>query len=289
MTVQGLIPGERVSVTVHGVVESASPPHGDDVVDVVLRYGLYRTVVHVAAPHVDTARAAPWDWPPLDGDVWVDRTGVEWFCRVLYDTAAEGVAELVCVSEGKPYRDEAESVNDSFGPLELARRRGWLPGPVPAPPGPWPAAALLARIAEAVRFEGLPCPMAIEWDPATARRATALHRVHLRLADGVTTAVDMWAAHLEAPVPKETPGSALAWRTYRTVTDWLGWHLNLWCTLPDPADHMPAVPARERGPGDALTVAAENSSAAGDTGLDPAEDGVAAGPAVSPTPLGGEQ
>src|SRR6266511_4050567 len=201
VTADGLLIGERVTVTVFGArVEEVQPDPGGAACVVLLSYGPGRMVVDVAAPAVAVQRVAPPQWPPLPGDVWEDRDGVEWFCRLIYtQDATEASAELVCAVGGQAYRLNAEDLLDRCGPMRLRRRRG------------------------------LPAGEIADIDAGL---------VQLILPDGQAAAVEAWARYLALDPPERT-GPALgtqelSWQQYQAAAErlWPHWAVVVWCSVP---------------------------------------------------------
>ncbi|MEU4511713.1 hypothetical protein AB0G05_19655 [Nonomuraea wenchangensis] len=75
--------GDRVTLTIPGVIAGIDP---EDPARHHLRYGrqgvLYFRTDDDSIDHTLVATA---DWPPLSGDVWLDRDGKRWFCQVESD------------------------------------------------------------------------------------------------------------------------------------------------------------------------------------------------------------
>jgi hypothetical protein len=75
--------GDRVTLTIPGVIARIDP---DDPARYHLRHGA-RGLVYFRTddPSIDHVLMATADWPPLPGDVWLDRNRKRWLCQVETD------------------------------------------------------------------------------------------------------------------------------------------------------------------------------------------------------------
>lgn len=67
--------GETVDIAIKGVTIAESDPWGVHIVD---EHGRK----YQMPPQAAITRADPEGWPPMGGDLWRDKDGVLWFCRL---------------------------------------------------------------------------------------------------------------------------------------------------------------------------------------------------------------
>ncbi|MGW6499392.1 hypothetical protein [Nonomuraea angiospora] len=75
--------GDRVTLTIPGVIAQIDP---EDAARHHLRYG-DQGLVHFRTDDnsIDHVLMATADWPPLPGDIWLDRNRKRWLCQVETD------------------------------------------------------------------------------------------------------------------------------------------------------------------------------------------------------------
>jgi hypothetical protein len=264
---QGVVKGEWLQFGAIARVQDLYPgPDSDDTEAwfATLAYGGHKMTVNLSAAAVTLTRLAPEHWPPLDGDVWEDRAGTEWFCTVLFDDSLGGTAALlVCSHDGREYRRYAEGLLARHGPLRLTRRRGWTAAQLAAAGTDLvlTGGQVLGEIWRAVAQDGLDCPRSLE---------IHLGLVQLAFGPGDTEAVDRWAAHLRLGRP-ERVGRAVGappWQLYQASAGrylsasafaddaahaWPGWRVAVWCPVAAEGGQVAALPPA--GPDDTLVDA----------------------------------
>ncbi|MER7002243.1 hypothetical protein ABT297_04230 [Dactylosporangium sp. NPDC000555] len=80
-------------------------------------------------PGLTVTRVAPREWPPQPGDIWEDARGEQWFARSHPEIDGPALAHVDAVRNSEW---DAGTILDAHGPMRLAYRKGWTPGPAPA-------------------------------------------------------------------------------------------------------------------------------------------------------------
>lgn len=100
--------GEIVDITIKGVRIDESDPWANAIID---EHGKR----YEMPPQAAITRAEPKHWPPLGGDLWRDRDGELWFCRVD--------PSLYFVASSDRYHGASPHVLfETRGPLTLVHR-----------------------------------------------------------------------------------------------------------------------------------------------------------------------
>lgn len=117
--------GEIVDITIKGVEITNADPFGIDLnLGPDATASFYSTRLPTAPTSVTVHRASPFEWPPKDGDVWLDSDGDQWFgIRAGHN---DGKALLIDFDGNDKHADEVLSL---YGPLTLAFRHGKVVDP----------------------------------------------------------------------------------------------------------------------------------------------------------------
>jgi hypothetical protein len=129
-----LAPGDVVDIAIRGVTVQTIRD-GDEVIEIRIEHTDAGTQVFTLpagapyAPHITIERQAPAEWPPMVGDVWLDRDGDEWLAfrraerydgtRITEGPRLEMVRAVEqAIGHGNPRPDRFLA---NHGPVTLAR------------------------------------------------------------------------------------------------------------------------------------------------------------------------